>query len=120
MIDSGSKYNIIDESTWVYLRNKGATIKNIKPSNKKLSAYAQDGELNIMCTFNASIMIVDTASSKPIDACFYVVKGGRQNLLGRETAKQLGVLLIGLPSVINSGAVQLITDKAETFPIIKG
>lgn len=120
MIDSGSKYNIIGESTWTYLQNKGANCEDIKQSDKSLSAYAQNRELKILCTFSARIMVIDSGSSTNITACFYVVKGGEQNLLGRETAKQLGVLLIGLPSVINSGAVQQVSECAEKFPKIKG
>lgn len=120
MIDSGSRYNIIDEATWVYLKNREAVMEDIRPSTKSLSAYAQNGQLNIVCTFNARITVVDTSTCKLIDACFFVVKEGKQNLLGRETAKQLGVLLIGLPSVINSGCIQHLTENVEKFPTIKG
>ncbi|XP_058837536.1 uncharacterized protein K02A2.6-like [Topomyia yanbarensis] len=124
MIDSGSKHNIIDERTWEYLRDKNAHITNIRPSTKRLSAYAQSGTLIITCTFDAEINVVDEAKEAGITANFLVVKDGKQNLLGRETAKQLGVLLVGLPSVIGStvpNSVGEITGKdTDKFPTIKG
>ncbi|XP_062565475.1 uncharacterized protein LOC134227814 [Armigeres subalbatus] len=121
MIDSGSKFNIIDESTWEYLNKRKAAIKNIKSSNKRLSAYAQQGALEVLCSFEAEIRVVNGVNEK-YDATYYVVKGGQQNLLGRDTAKQLGVLLVGLPSVKDEGRmVQHVSDNTiEKFPIIKG
>lgn len=120
MIDSGSKHNIIDELTWGYMQNKNAVINNVRPSNKHLSAYAQRGTLDIICTFDADIAVVE-GNVRSFSTSFYVVKGGEQNLLGRDTAKQLGVLLIGLPSVTNIESVQHVCDNAaEKFPVIKG
>lgn len=120
MIDSGSKHNIIDELTWHYMQGKDAAVKNVRPSTKRLSAYAQQNSLDIMCTFDAEIAVVEGKDLSFVTS-FYVVKGGEQSLLGRDTAKQLGVLLIGLPSVINSETVQHISDSAiDKFPVIKG
>lgn len=120
MIDSGSKHNIIDEHTWGYMRNKNAVVQNVRPSAKRLSAYAQHGSLDIMCTFEADIAVVE-GKDRGFSTSFYVVKGGQQNLLGRDTAKQLGVLLIGLPSATNTESVRNISENAiEIFPVIKG
>lgn len=119
MIDSGSKHNIIDELTWNYMQNKNAIIRNVRLSNKRLLAYAQRSSLEIMCTFDADIEVVE--GSHKNSTSFYVIRGGEQNLLGRDTAKQLGVLMIGLPSAINSALVQNISENAiEKFPVIKG
>lgn len=120
MIDSGSKHNIIDELTWGYMQNKNAVVKNVRPSTKHLSAYAQRGTLDILCTFDADIAVVE-GKNHSFSTSFYVIKGGEQNLLGRDTAKQLGVLLIGLPSVTNIESVQGISENAvEKFPVIEG
>lgn len=120
MIDSGSKHNIIDERTWNYMQEKSAVVNNVRPSNKHLSAYAQRGSLDIICTFDADIAVVE-GKDRSFPTSFYVVKGGEQNLLGRDTAKQLGVLLIGLPSVTNIESVQHVSENAvEKFPVIKG
>lgn len=120
MIDSGSKYNIVDESTWQYIRNKNAFLKNVRPSSKQLSAYAQRESLSIICTFDAEIKVVE-GNGLSVDTTFYVVKGGEQNLLGRVTSKQLGVLLIGLPSAVSPEEIQHISDNAiDKFPVIKG
>lgn len=120
MIDSGSKYNIIDELTWHYMQNRNAFVKNVRPSSKQLSAYAQQKPLVIRCTFDAEIAVVE-GGELSFNATFYVVKCGEQNLLGRDTAKQLGVLLIGLPSVISSENIQHVSDNGiDKFPVIKG
>lgn len=121
MIDSGSKFNIIDELTWNFMKGKNAIIKNVRPSDKQLSAYAQRGKLEIMCVFDAEIRVVD-GSGEPLEANFYVVKGGEQNLLGRDTAKLLGVLLIGLPSVaeVQESVQHIANSTIEKFPTIKG
>nr|XP_029720408.1 uncharacterized protein LOC115262208 [Aedes albopictus] len=119
MIDSGSKFNIIDESTWKYLKERSAYITNVKASDKRLCAYAQRGTLEILCTFDAEIRVVD-GSRKPLSAEFYVVKGGKQNLLGRDTAKELGVLLIGLPSTVEETVQHVADSPVEKFPTIKG
>ncbi|XP_062709093.1 uncharacterized protein LOC134288385 [Aedes albopictus] len=111
MVDSGSKYNIVDESTWQYIRNKNAFLKNVRPSSKQLSAYAQRESLSIICTFDAEITVVE-GNGLSVDTTFYVVKGGEQNLLGRVTSKQLGVLLIGLPSAVSPEEIQHISDNA--------
>lgn len=51
-------------------------------------------------------------------ATFYVVLGGQQCLLGRVTAKSLGVLVIGLPSSIGVNMVQV--EQKRPFPKISG
>ncbi|XP_058817207.1 uncharacterized protein K02A2.6-like [Topomyia yanbarensis] len=124
LIDSGSKHNIIDESTWKYLQSNGAVVADVRPSNKQLTAYAQPGSLSILCEFESEINVVDEAKGSGVRASFFVIRGGKQNLLGRDTAKQLGVLLVGLPSVINPRATNHVRQttalNAEKFPTIKG
>lgn len=48
MIDSGSKFNIIYEKTWIFLNANQAEIFAVKPSNKKLVAYAQNEKLEVL------------------------------------------------------------------------
>lgn len=54
-----------------------------------------------------------------MQATFYVIKHGRQNLLGRETAIKMGVLRIGLPSAL-IGNVEQNQCRTAKFPTIKG
>lgn len=120
MIDSGSKHNIINELTWHYMQRRNAAVSNVRQSTKQLSAYAQQDSLDITCTFDAEITVVEGKDLNSVTS-FYVIKGGEQNLLGRDTAKQLGVLLIGLPSVTNSETLQHVSDSTiDKFPVIKG
>lgn len=112
VIDSGSKSNIISESTWRLLKEKKVTVTNQeKRPNKLFRSYANPEPLLLLGSFEANISV----ANKEINAKFYVVKNGQANLLGKETALKLGVLQIGLN-------ILAINEKsAETpFPKMKG
>ena len=47
-IDSGSKFNIIGERTWMHMKENQAKFAAVRPSNKKLVAYAQSERLSIV------------------------------------------------------------------------
>lgn len=116
LIDSGSAKNILDDRTWEQLRSQGVVIFNYRTDCDQIfRAYGRcSAPLKIACVFEAKIAI-DGATNRIEDSdTFYVVEGGTQPLLGRTTAKKLGVLKIGL-SNINAGHVQ----EHRPFPKMK-
>lgn len=119
MIDSGTKHNIIDYHTWLYMKNSDATVFDIDMTPAKpLKAYAQERRLEIACSFRANLHVVGLQESSVEK--FYVVVHGTQNLLGRITAKKIGVLKLGLPST-ESTMVNLVHENSvEVFPKFKG
>ncbi|XP_055692859.1 uncharacterized protein K02A2.6-like isoform X1 [Lutzomyia longipalpis] len=122
LIDSGSTHNIIGENTWKYLKKSGIFAQNMTKSvTKQLKAYAQSSPLEILGSFEAEVVIQDVNGELKSTATFYVVKGGSQPLLGKATAKALGVLMLGLPSKQHSGicAVQA-QQGSKPFPKIRG
>lgn len=98
LIDSGSSKNIIDDVTWNYMIKQGArTWVPQHVPNTILRGYGREAKpLKIMNVFEAVISVESSSKNFEATAMFYVVEGGSQSLLGKETAKCLGVLKIGL------------------------
>ncbi|XP_061506861.1 uncharacterized protein K02A2.6-like [Anopheles gambiae] len=117
-IDSGVQSNIIDDRTWASMRNNQVKIiGEARSPDRKFKAYAQTDCLEIITMFEAEIAIADGLKELRTISKFYVVKNGPQPLLGKITAKQLGVLYVGLPSQHES------INQVETFrafPSIRG
>lgn len=117
LIDSGSSKNIIDDTTWQYMQKHG--VKSSVPSNiptTVLRGYGPNAKpLEIVHIFEASIEVEAMDNKLGTTAMFYVIKGGQQSLLGKETAKCLGVLKIGLPNPINA----LTSVEKRSFPKMK-
>lgn len=67
--------------------------------------------------FDAEITILDGDKQLKAVSRFYVVENGPQPLLGKETAKQLGVLLVGLPSQRETVHHM---EACRSFPSIRG
>lgn len=117
-IDSGVQSNIIDDQTWTSMQRSGVkTIGSIRCSDRKFKAYAQTDCLKVPAMFDAEVSITDGNKQLRVDAKFYVVKGGPQPLLGKVTAKQLGVLVVGLPS--QQEALHQV-DIVRPFPSVQG
>lgn len=94
LIDSGSEYNIIDESSWFYIQQNNAEIYNIRNSCSKIfKAFATTTTLRIKLVFNANIRV---GSREEMDVEFFVIENAEISLLGKSTAIKLGVLKIGL------------------------
>ncbi|XP_047991724.1 uncharacterized protein K02A2.6-like isoform X2 [Leguminivora glycinivorella] len=107
LIDSGSKWNLIGKETWTeMIRNNVVIYDQNKDLHKTFVPYGSTTALSLQGTFKANIKV----GSQTQDATFYVITEGTRNLLGRDTAKQLGVLKLGLD--INQ-------IQEETFPKIK-
>ncbi|XP_073959776.1 uncharacterized protein [Choristoneura fumiferana] len=108
LIDSGCKENLITEETWNILKNNKAQIRNPDKNPKKtFVAYGSKTPLVLKGSFNAEII----AGNNKQESLFYVISGGTRNLLGRNTAVQLGVLRLGLH-------VNQIKDE-DVFPKLK-
>lgn len=68
-----------------------------------LRGYGLDAKpLTVSDVFESTVTVNDANSKPELSATFYVVVGGSQPLLGKDTAKQLGVLKIGLPGLCAS------------------
>lgn len=123
MIDSGADVNTIGESDWINILgdfvDNDTELKDLKWGNGKriLSAYAAKDCLSIEASFSASITVPETGRS--VEARFFVIRGGRRSLLGRDTATMLGVLKMG--ARINSCEVNgNEKETVQTFPKVPG
>lgn len=123
LIDSGSKYNLIDDTTWKTMKLRNIKANNLRlDGNKKFLAYGKV-PLKLITVFDAEITILGTNRKLLADATFYVIEKGQQPLLGKITAQQLGVLRVGLGSD-NVSRVELskmpfpsIRDVELTLPV---
>lgn len=91
VIDSGSKYNIIDGSAWEYLKASGIQTRNQrKTTSINFSAYG-----NHMLTFVGVFEATIETSKAELNADFYVFKDYGKILIGYDSATTLGILKIG-------------------------
>lgn len=91
VIDSGSKYNLLDYQTWTRLKSKNVVVSNQqKGSSKSFKSYGGHA-LTVIGVFTAHIK----AGSNETTAEFYVMKDVGKILIGRETATRLKLLKIG-------------------------
>lgn len=110
LIDSGCKYNLLSEEDWNSLKNNKAVVFNERYDAKNtFRAYAADGPLKIMAVFESPVKILER--QEKIET-FYVVKKGRDSLLGRDSALKLKVLKLGI-------SVNEVTSNV-LFPAING
>lgn len=118
MIDSGAELNVLTERDWARLKiesYEGDVILYDVETNPKLTikAYATDRALQTTHSFTAWVRA--EGDNKPrIFAKFVVIKGGGKSLMGRETAKRLKVLKVGLE--VNAIEIQ----EGDEFPAIPG
>lgn len=123
LIDSGADVNTVGERDWVELLEDnihgGDKISDLKWGDGKrmLAAYASNTPLVIEATFSAQIQVSTLGDT--IQAQFFVIRGARKSLLGRETAIALKVLRLGLE--VNSCEVQTKDVASEAiFPKVPG
>lgn len=118
LIDSGSTYNMIDDKTWKYMqRNNVTTTCERIEGNKRFLAYGKY-PLNLLNVFEALIVIKDGKNIIKDIATFYVIENGQQPLLGKATARAMGLLILGLPST-HDQKVNSVQIKRSPFPKIK-
>lgn len=90
VIDSGSKYNLMDQVTWETLKAGKIVVEDQrKYTDKTFKAYGGH-TLEIVGVFMAVIEI----GPRTENVEFYVIKGTGKLLIGRDTAERLGILKI--------------------------
>lgn len=91
VVDSGSKYNIVDRDTWAELKAKNVQT-SVRQKDVDIGFIAYSGHpLKFLGMFEANIQI----GNKQMHAKFYVANEFGKFLLGFESAIALGVLKIG-------------------------
>lgn len=99
LIDSGSNKNIIDGETWNRLKAQGVEIRNATTKvDHQFCGYGIEAKpMKVLGMFDSTVELQDESQLVNQEARFYVVQDGNQPLLGKETAKDLNVLRLGLP-----------------------
>lgn len=119
LIDSGSKHNLIDDTTWELMKLRDVQITNQRlDTDKRFLAYGRI-PLKLVTTFDAELEVDDNGELLKTCTSFHVIEKGQQPLLGKVTALKLGVLKLGLPSS-QSSFVRKIENSPKTFPKMKG
>lgn len=119
LIDSGSKYNLIDDKTWEGMRRNGIqVIRERMDDRKQFLAYGRY-PLRLLNVFDADIVVKDRENVITQRGTFYVIENGQQPLLGKITAISMGLLVVGLPST-HTQPINKIIVKRGVFPKIKG
>ncbi|XP_055604888.1 uncharacterized protein K02A2.6-like [Uranotaenia lowii] len=122
LIDSGSEKNIIDDVTWQKMEASGVEVKARRlQSNQKFKGYGKSSQPLLVKEFFEATIAIETPDKRiEKEATFYVIQGGSQCLLGRVTAKELGVLVLGLPSTQPMEIFNLQISRKQPFPKFKG
>lgn len=110
-IDSGCKVNIIKDADYKILSENNAIMWDMVPNpTEVLKPYASTESLKLIMRFVTAISL---SNKKEIIASFFVVKNGDVSITGKDTAKQLGILRLGLS--VN----RIEVDNISPFPKIK-
>ncbi|XP_062701836.1 uncharacterized protein LOC109416329 [Aedes albopictus] len=110
LIDSGAEVNLITDEAWEKFKSAGiAVISCEKGSDRVLKSYANETPLTVLGTFKCVVAV----GIRSVEAEFFVVKSGQRSLLGDGTAKQLGVLKVGLE-------IDQVAVNAEPLSKVKG
>lgn len=122
VVDSGSRYNVIDRQTWAELKSKNIeTLHRQKEVDIGFNAYGGT-KLKFLGMFKARI----EAGNEETIAKFYVADEMGKFLLGYETAFALKVLKIGQVNTINSalspefGKIKDVVIEIPLKPDVKG
>lgn len=95
MIDSGSCVNAITQETWVKLRNSKSKFKMLNTqTGRQLHAYASTNPLRILARLRTSVA-AESRAYLEVDTEIYVIQGARRDLLGKMTARELNLLVMG-------------------------
>ncbi|XP_058449428.1 uncharacterized protein K02A2.6-like [Malaya genurostris] len=90
IVDSGAGVNVINEASWKFLKKHQCKVSYESTDvRKKLVAYG-DHKLKVKGVFKADF----STKFKTIHDEIYVIQGAGNNLLGRKTAMELGILEI--------------------------
>lgn len=118
LIDSGASCNIVDENTWVRLKNSGIKCESEKVC-KKLFAYGQVNPIETIGQFYCKIACQSTKLDCRDE--FVVIKGQGKSLLGKTTSEKLNLLRVGPPMVCTVTSENAETDiRAKYADIFSG
>ncbi|XP_055528083.1 uncharacterized protein LOC129720620 [Wyeomyia smithii] len=119
LIDSGCNKDIIDDVTWDRLKLQGIAIQNAtKQVDHKFRGYGKDCKpMDVVGMFDATVAVNGVDHQTNGEARFYVIKGGNQPLLGKETARELNVLRLR-PPILENGVFKLATQKCSWNHIV--
>lgn len=118
LVDPGSKFNIISETTFSrILENSPETVQNLCMS-PGIECKAYGGHrLQIKCSFTAWIEVA-RAKKPRVYAKFLVVKNGDRDLLGYNTGKKMKVARVGLAvNNIEEQAIELVAPHPRTISV---
>ena len=96
LVDSGCKYNLIDETAWQLVKQKCTLSK----TDLKLYPYGCDQPVKLMGKFIALL----ESDSRVTTTEVYVAKGHAGSLLGRNTAVELGLIKITESSEVSNNS----------------
>jgi hypothetical protein len=78
LIDSRSKHNLIDDTTWELMKLRDVVIRNERfDHEKRFLAYGRV-PLNLITVFDADLEIEDEGKMLKTFAAFYVIEKGQQ------------------------------------------
>ncbi|XP_062557380.1 uncharacterized protein LOC134222253 [Armigeres subalbatus] len=116
LIDSGSKHNLIDDTTWQLMK-----LRDVKSFNerfdheKRFLAYGRV-PLKLVTVFDADLEIEDGDRRLKTTATFYVIGKGQQPLLGKTTAQKIGVLKTAfLGHILTSEGIAPAEEKVKSI-----
>lgn len=90
IVDSGSKFNVIDKESWTMMKLKGVEVINMQQRSDQIFKAFGGHTLEVIGTFEAGIKCIGKRSQ----AKFFVMNQVGKPLLGLDTAVQMGVLNI--------------------------
>lgn len=103
LIDSGASINAISEEVFAEMSKSQECIKRLRRlkygSDRTLLAYASKSRLNVLATFDAPLWI-DHIRPHTYEE-FFVIKGAKRSLMGKNTALRFNLLQIGLSVPVN-------------------
>ena len=115
LIDSGSSVDVLGEDVLHRLRNDGHRNKRLEASQSRLYAYGNT-ELPVVGKFSSRISFAGKATNTSI----VVIAGKGRCLLGRSTARELGLLRTGPEeghvNATDEDADQFAADMRKKFP----
>ena len=111
IIDSGSDCNILSRSLWERAKGEGIVCKS-KKENREIYPYATEKPLKVIGVFDA----IANYDLNETHTEFVVVDYPVEALLGRETAKTLGLLRIGaVNSCFDTGGYEAVCNRYESL-----
>ena len=117
LIDSGSSVDVLGEDVLRRLRNDGHRNKRLEASQSRLYAYGNT-ELPVVGKFSSRISFAGKATNTSI----VVIAGKGRCLLGRSTARELGLLRTGPEeghvNATDEDADQFAADMRKKFPVV--